>query len=374
MANAWLKWVCMILLLVFIGIMVAGQKHWKNNIQEQAVFLSPAGVGQQAQPPQPTATAKPSKPSKLIAAADPAWLFTNGKWTSAQIQGWGEVRQAIMYGRRAHIMTNSPAAILKQRGIGGTVSVFVDSQLAVSQSLPNDGAVVEIPLFSGVPGWHTIEIAFSHTSEIDGLYVEHGSELKQPASKYKKKLVVIGHSYAEGGNASDMGLKSFTALLGEQLGVEAINQGVAGTDVNVNSDKDKLNSGFNRLKKDVIDEAPDYVLVTYGLNVIPSDTKKVQADFTSFLSSIRKELPATTIFVSGILSIPSLSDKQLQPYNSSIQNAVKAVNNVVFIDMAGQWNEGNYAKYLSDDKVLPNDEGHQYLADKYAAIIRPYLK
>lgn len=371
MSNAWLKWFSILLFLVFIGIVVAGQRHWKDNIKQQVAFQKLTVPEEQHGQDEPK---KLSKPNKFIPATDPSWLFTNGQWKQATESGWGEVMKGQMVGRRAHIMTNSPSAILKQRGIGGTITIFVDNKLAVNQMLPKDGSAVEIPLYTASSEWHTIDIAFSHNSEIDGLYVEFGSEIKQPAPKYAKKLVVIGHSYAEGGNASDWGLKSFPSLLGDLLGVETINQGVAGTDVSINSAKDSLNSGLNRLKKDVIDEKPDYVLVTYGLNTIPSDTKKVQADFTALLTSLRKELPAVPIFVSGIISIPGLSDKQLQPYNSSIQNAAKTIGNGIFIDMAGSWNDSNYAKYLSSDKVLPNDDGHQYLADKYAAMIKPYIK
>lgn len=382
-ANAVLRWISLLLVLIFIGVMIAGQRHWNMNRERQAL-LQPMGYaaaeqtapggGSSPSSGSAVASAPSGKPDKLVEATDPAWLYTNGAWSQASESGWGEVKKAARIGRKAQLMTNSPSAVLKQRAIGGTLTVTVDKQPVVRQTLPADGSALDIPLYKGAAGWHTIEITFSHAAEIDGLWIESGSELKQPASPAAKKLVVLGHSYVEGGNATDWGAKSFTALLGGLLGVETVNQGVAGTDVAVNSGKDALDSGLNRYRADVVAEKPDYVLLVYGLNAIPSDPRKMQADYTSLLTALRKELPSVPIFVSGIVSTPSYSDKQLQPYNASIQNAVKATSQAVFIDLAGAWTTVNYAQYVSSDQVLPTDAGHQFLADKYAAAIKPYLK
>jgi hypothetical protein len=169
-------------------------------------------------------------------------------------------------GRRAQIETDSPIAVLKQRGIGGNMNITVDGKQVVNLGLDGTGGVNEIPIYSNSTGWHQIEVIFSdRRSEIDGLYISKDAKARKPEYN-KKKLVVIGHSYVEGSCASNIALKSFSALVGDILGVESINQGIGKTDINVASGTTK-SSGLDRVQTDVINLKPDYVLSVYGYNI-----------------------------------------------------------------------------------------------------------
>lgn len=306
---------------------------------------------------------------KIISSMDPAWLYTNGKWKPSDVPGWGEVMQSYQIGARAHIETDSPFANLKSRGSGNNITVFVDGEVMATYDVPNDGEVHEIPIYSDQTGWHRIEVATSWTHEIDGLYVSQNAQVRTPIDD-RERLVVIGHSYAEGCCIRDKGIKSFASLTGDLLGVESINEGIGRTDVNVGGNK----SGLGMVQT-VIDWKPDYVLAVYGYNVRSSINRGVitheeyQADYTELIKTITDALPQTQVFASGIVSLRGISDESLAPINQDINNACSSVPNCTYIDLEGKWNDSNYDKYISSDGVHPSEEGYQFLAEEYARVI-----
>jgi lysophospholipase L1-like esterase len=324
------------------------------------------------------AVKKQSMEKRLVEPTSAEWLYTNGTWNKVDVPGWGEVMKGdAQYGRRARIETDSPIAVLKQRGIGGNVLISVDGKQVVNQGLDGTGENNEIPIYSNSTGWHQIEVVFSNrSSEIDGLYISKDAKARKPEYN-KKKLVVIGHSYVEGCCASNIALKSFSALVGDILGVESINQGIGRTDVNVATGTTK-NSGLDRVQTDVINLKPDYVLSVYGYNVIgiggDMTHKKYQDDYTKFIKMINDALPQTQVFASGIASVAGRSEESLKPYNDDIKNACANALNCTFIDLAGKFNESNYDKYIANDGIHPSDEGHKFLAEEYAKVISSVIK
>lgn len=315
-----------------------------------------------------------SNERKFVAPSDPAWHYTNGTWTPAEEPDWGEVMKGKQLGVRASIETDSAYAILKQRGNGGEITVFVDGKPEVTAVLPQDGAVHEIPIFQDSKGWRKIEAAFSGTGgEIGGLFVSQKSKVRKPEDG-RKKLVVIGHSYAAGCCINDRGLKSFAPLLGDMLNVESINVGIGRTDINVGGKY----SGLGRVESDVIAFKPDYVLSVYGFNAIReiaagrTTHEQYEADYTKFIRTITESLPQTRVFASSIISIGGYSDEMLTPYNQDIQKACSSVANCTFIDLSGKWNADNYDLYVSSDGIHPSEEGHRFLAEVYAEAISKY--
>lgn len=315
-----------------------------------------------------------SNEKRFISPLDPAWIYTNGKWEKIEQSDWGEVMSSKQTGARALIETNSPYAILKKRGNGNDVTVFVDGVIAVTYPMPNDGQIHEIPIFSDSKGWHRIEVGASWINENDGLYISKKAEVRTPEDQ-RKRLVVVGHSYAEGCCIKDKGIKSFAPLLGNMLGVESINEGVGRTDVNVGGNRSALG-----LVQKVIDWKPDYVLAVYGYNArspIGRGTithEDYQADYTEFIKRITDALPQTHVFVSGIPSLRGLSEKSLDPFNQDIKTACSNVQNCTYIDLKGKWNDSNYDKYVSNDGVHPSEEGFQFLAEEYAKVISTVMK
>jgi lysophospholipase L1-like esterase len=194
------------------------------------------------------------------------------------------------------------------------------------------------------------------------------------AEDYKKKLVVIGHSYIEGTGSSNKGLTSIVPVLGEILGVESINQGIGRTDVDVSVPANAKNSGLERVQPDIIQLMPDYVLSVYGYNALRRTPEQYQEDYAMFLKTIRDAMPDIPVFASGIISVRSLSEEGAAPYNEAIKKACVSVPNCTFIDLSGKWNKDNYNKYLSHDGVHPNDEGYQFLAEEYAKVMSAVIK
>ncbi|MFD2170059.1 SGNH/GDSL hydrolase family protein [Tumebacillus lipolyticus] len=325
-----------------------------------------------------TASSPAAEEKKLIAPTSPEWLYTHGPWKKVNEPEWGDVMKGWMnstdrpqFGRRAAIETDSPFAILRQRAIGGTVTIFVDGKLAIEQLM--SAKTKEIPIYSGSAGWHKIEVVFSDHSEIDGLYISPDAKVRQPEHN-QKKLVVIGHSYIDGTGSSNRGLTSITPVLGDILGVESINQGIGRTDVDVPVPASAKNSGLDRVQTDIIQLKPDYVLSVYGFNARGMIPEQFQADYVTFLKTIQDALPATSVFASGMISVPSLSEESELTYNTAIKNACASVSNCTFIDLAGKWNEGNYSQYLSNDGVHPNDKGYRFLAEEYANVMSGVIK
>ncbi|MFD2614814.1 SGNH/GDSL hydrolase family protein [Paenibacillus gansuensis] len=314
---------------------------------------------------------------QFINPADESWSYTNGRWSSAEEgEGWGKVMKGNQAGTRASIETDSPYAALKQRGTGGTITVFVDGKAAVTHEVPQDGKKHILPIYNKNEGWHQIEVAFSGlNSEIDGLYVSKQARVKKPGLP-RKKIVVIGHSYAEGCCLQERGTKSFAALVGDLLGMESVNAGIGRTDVNAGG----ANSGLSRVQKDVIDLKPDYVLAVYGINVLGSINKKelthdkYEADYRSFITQITDALPDTRVFASGLIAARGMKDKTLAPISRDIERACASNSNCTYIDLAGKWNEGNFDKYLSADGMHPSEEGHVFLAEEYAKAISAVMK
>jgi len=153
------------------------------------------------------------------------------------------------------------------------------------------------------------------------------------------------------------------------IGVESINQGIGKTDVGVSVPVSANNSGIGRIQTDIIQLKPDYVLSVYGYNARRDTPEQFQADYTTFLATIRDALPDTPVFASGIISVQALSDLGAAPYNEAIKKACVSVPNCTFIDLSGKWNKDNYSKYVFGDGVHPNDEGYRFLAEEYAKAI-----
>ncbi|CEG28994.1 SGNH/GDSL hydrolase family protein [Bacillus sp. B-jedd] len=319
---------------------------------------------------------------RFIAPTAPEWLYTNGQWkevtkadSDKAMQGWLDGKNGRHYGRRARIETDSSFATLKQRGIGGTVFIFVDGKQVVEQKLKADGKYLDIPIYKHKKGWHQIEIGFSNISEINGLYISEGAKAKKPKEK-RKRLVVIGHSHADGTGTPNMGMEAMATVIGDIMGVESINQGIGRTDIDISSPPSDKNSALGRVKPDVIDLKPDYVLAIYGFNSISPINRgemthgQYQEKYAEFIKTIHDALPDTKVFASSIMATPSYSDEELKPYNEDIKMACSKVPNCMYIDMAGKLNEGNFDKYMAPDRLHPSTEGQRYLAEVYAKAMK----
>ncbi len=285
-------------------------------------------------------------------------------------------------GRRCTIATDSPFATLLAEGDGRSLSVSLDGASPVRIGpLPKDRSRVELPLFTGRTGMTRIELAFDAIGANDGLYVAAGTAVSPVpvADRPTRRLVMFGNGYAEGVGASAPGTTGCTALIGEQLKVEAISQGWKRTDVDVRSGEggDPQNSGLDRVATDVIALKPAVILLIYGLQAAAA--RRASWDYAShyadMLRRIRTVLPGVPIFCSGFPPCSNdFSAAFVQEWNAAVRSAADTVDNCPFIEAADWWGPANYnggsgPVYVADDRIHPNDAGHRFLADKYAAVI-----
>lgn len=331
----------------------------------------------------------------FISPLDPAWSYSSGPWARLPHPGWPTDRMAAVMsaawvragkvikggvGRRCAIVTNSPIATILVEGDGQSFSIALDDAPAMRIGpLSTDGSMIEIPLFAGRSGMTRIEMTFDMIGANDGLYIVEGAGVFPVPEKAMPRLVILGNGYAQGVGASAPGVTSCSALIGERLHWETINQGWQYTDVDVRSGEqgDPENSGLDRVVTDVVALTPMAVLLIYGLQAAsaPRPSWEYAYHYADMLRRIRTALPSSPIFCSGFPPCNgNLSAAYVQEWNAALRSASSTVDNCPFIEAADWWGPENYfggsgPVYVAGDNVHPNDMGHQFLADKYADAI-----
>jgi lysophospholipase L1-like esterase len=337
----------------------------------------------------------------FISPLDHSWLYSYGPWSRLSHPGWPTDRMAAVMsdawasdgrvvkagvGRRCAIITSSPFATLLAENDGRTFSLSLDGgPPARVGPLPRDGSRVEVPLFAGHSGTTRIELIFDESGTNDGMFVAAGATIAPVVGRGtdERRLVVFGNGYAAGTGASAPGTTGCAALIGERLGIEAISQGWAHTDVDVRSGEPGVppNSGLDRTATDVIALKPDAILLIYGLHAAgaPRASWEYSYHFAQMLRTIRSALTSVPILCSGFPPCnEDVSAAFVQEWNGAVRGAANTVDNCPFIEAAAWWGPANYAGgggpvYVGGDRVHPNDAGHRFLADKYAAAIAPYM-
>jgi lysophospholipase L1-like esterase len=300
--------------------------------------------------------------------------------SDAWVRGGKVVKGGV--GRRCAITTDSPFATLLCEADGRSLTAIVEgAPLSHIGPLPMDGSTREISLFQGRGNSTRIELVFDGPGANDGLYVAANAAVFPVPYKQRARprLVVFGHGYAAGVGATAPGVGSCTALIGEQLQMEAISQGWERTDVDVRSGEqgDPQNSGLDRVASDVIALAPAVILLIYGLNAVVAQRASWEYayHYAQLLRTIRTALPGVPIICSGFPPCNAdISPGYVQEWNAAVSSAANTVDNCPFIDAAGWWGPANYygasgPVYVASDRISPNDAGHRFLADKYAAAI-----
>lgn len=285
-------------------------------------------------------------------------------------------------GRRCAIATDSPSATLVAEGDGWSLSASLDGGPSLRIGpLPKDGSRIEVPLFTGRAGTTRIELIFDDAGANDGMFLAAGATVSAVPDRGGDgpRLVVLGNGYAAGVGASAPGTTGCAALIGERLKVEAVAQGWDGTDVDMRRVEQGIpaqDSGLDRVASDLIALAPTAVLLIYGLDAAVASTVptwQYAYDYATLLRTIRTALPTVPVFCSGIPSCTGgISERFLQPWNDAVRSATITVDGCLFIDASGWWGPANYyggggPVYIARDNLHPNDAGHAFLANKYAA-------
>jgi acyl-CoA thioesterase-1 len=172
-----------------------------------------------------------------------------------------------------------------------------------------------------------------------------------------RTVVAFGDSIVEGYQQPE----GWPEILGRELtgrysGVRVLNAGVSGN---------TAGDGLKRIRKDVLDNDPDLVLIAFGLNDMKNgvSVSQFQEDLTAILLELsaigaQPVLLTTTRLQQGASMLARLNPG---PFNDSIRTLAED-RNVPLIDVNDEFKGLNTSEYLID-AAHPNKEGYRALAD-----------
>ena len=334
---------------------------------------------------------------RFVSPLDPAWAYTNGTWARVpEPTGPTDVMRGVMSpawvrdnrilwigeGQRFSIATDSPYARLRVTGHGQHIVYALDDDppMPMTDPLPTDGKVYDVPLFDGRARTGTVlhVLSTGNFAPVNyGLVVAADAQIAQPAPSRQKRLVAMGHSYPEGSGASDVNTTSMVPLIANMLNLDPYNQGWGGTDIAC--DREPGSAALARFATDVVPLRPDVLMVVYGLIAVGQkdySPARYREDYVTFLRMVRDMLPDTLVYCSGISAINrGVNDTLLAPWNVSIRAATTAIDRCTFIDTAGwikpeNYGDGSGPVYFTADGVHLNDAGQAFFAKNYADAMR----
>lgn len=206
-------------------------------------------------------------------------------------------------------------------------------------------------------------------SNILGITRQSTATIGYPTTHPKgPRVIVLGDSYTESVGASNV-LAGYASRLGVHMGwTDLWISGSGGTGY-LNPASPGRVKFADRVTTDVINQNPDIVLITGGIN----DQGYATADATgtaagSLFDTILSGLPNVDLRIVGPWNpFASAPPSNLGPTRDAIRAAAVA-RGLMFVDpMAEQWiTAGNKATYIGGDNIHPTDAGHSYIADRIA--------
>lgn len=269
------------------------------------------------------------------------------------------------------------------KGLAGlNFQVFVDDQpIALAANIPGTG---NIP----VTGSHyRIKYTFANTSQyririeagvgchIGGIDVASGADLMFPSwTGFMPKCIVLGDSWTQGsGTDTMMGPASWVFEMGRALLWNCWNSG-AGSTGYLNNGGGGGNTTFRgRVENDVIDQAPDIVVVQGGYNDRASSPSAIQDEAELLYNDILTGLPNSLLFVVGIQS-PGAPDGTATNINNALSAACVNVSpNIGFISILDAFKNLTGSTWFGGDNTHPTDLGYHWVGRYIAGRILPFL-
>lgn len=143
------------------------------------------------------------------------------------------------------------------------------------------------------------------------------------------RVVFLGDSYTRGSGASTM-VKRWSSLVAAAQGWTEINQGVGGTGYGTRRDRPPGERYPDRLAE-VADARPAIVVVSGGINDLPSPATTVARGVTQTYSMLRSLLPAVEIIAVAPFSNDRPPTTALRTIASEVHQAATSVG-AVFVD------------------------------------------
>lgn len=268
------------------------------------------------------------------------------------------------------------------QGATKTMRVWADGLLVGSRPGSGDGSLHRNLVTLPDARNRLIRVEFFGGGTFYAIARQPSATLAYPATKPKgARFIVLGDSYAEGTGATDL-VDAFPNRLGEYMGwVDTWRSGSGGTGYLAPGPPDRKKFR-DRVQTDVIDQAPNVVLIAGGLNDHGDySASAIGTEAGLLYDQILTGLPTVELVIVG----PWWPSGSPVPTLLAARDALKAEadeRDLYFIDpVAEQWitgtgrvdapnGTGNADIYISADGVHPTTAGHRYLARRLAGHMR----
>ena len=208
-----------------------------------------------------------------------------------------------------------------------------------------------------------IYLPWSFAAQICKIELDDGAYVK-PIEK-QRKMICFGDSITHGYSAHSTH-ESYATRLSRKLDADARNKGIGG---------EIFRPELAAIKDDNFE--PDIITVAYGTNdwCAMESYEAMQQKCEEFYATLTQNYPNAKIFaLSPIWRIDFENTTKVGKFENAkeiIQNAVKNLDNVVFVDA---YDFVPHTADLLDDKyVHPNDKGFEHYADALYDVIKKHI-
>ncbi len=184
-------------------------------------------------------------------------------------------------------------------------------------------------------------------------------------------IAIVGDSFTEGTGFGGLDPHNWVPLMTAQLERDgySVNTAVEAGGSSGYTKPGYRNLTFAQMVKLVVTPSTNYVIIFGGFNDHVSASDELDTASSQLYAEVKKIAPLATLIVIG----PLLPDEDLAPKIIPVRDVLKKnaqAAGVLFIDpIAEGWFSGANSKMISTDGIHPNDEGHQAMAERIAAII-----
>lgn len=268
----------------------------------------------------------------------------------------------------------------RSKGNTGKYRILVDGlpiAEAVSSVSPSNGSQYLMLVQFATSKTRRITIEMASNLRFGGVYT--AGTLAASSASLGTKIAVMGDSFVEGtgGNAHFTGFPShMAARLGTQ---NVVASGWGGTGyLNPGSGRAKFR---DRLTTDIVNRAPEIVVVAGGINDYATYTKaQIQTEAGLLFAAIRSGLPNARLVVVSPWWPRSSPPSTLTDARDAISTEAAATG-AEFVDAISEtWitgtghansqvGDGNADYFISSDTTHPSQQGHYYLGRRLAEAI-----
>lgn len=230
--------------------------------------------------------------------------------------------------------------------------------LALAAALVAGTGVSALTLLRG--GGDTCAIATAEVGEQGRLNVEVG--------RAEGRIAVLGDSYTAGRGAASV-TEGYAATLGKELDVPVLLFGVAGS--GFIKEGSCGGARYDRRLAPVAAADPSLILVQGGLNDQGEAPPVLTDAATSVLEELKALAPTAKVVLAGPVD-PKGGNEFVARASDALATAADRAG-VPYIDMLGWIDDENRGKLIGRDDLHLSQRGHDHVAERLAAELRPLL-